>query len=150
MYQVNIYIQTTAQGPAIRKKAYYMYILGCETKNGIQTRKGSGCIEKCTENQAELTALIKALKRIVKPCSIRVFTRCEHILNSVNNHWVIQWEKNSWRNAGNKPVRNAELWQQYVNLTKEHAVMCINEKHSFSTWMDSELKRIKESDDGKK
>lgn len=150
MQEVRIYVMTTAKGPAIRKYAHYIYILECDTPNGPVKRKGSGTIENCTENQIELTALIKAFMRLNKSCSVRVFTRCEHILNSVGNGWVYQWKKNGWRKSGDRPVKNAELWQQLLNVTEKHSVTYSSEDHSYVRWQEWELNRMKEAYNGKK
>ena len=125
------------------------YLVECHTDSGPVTRKGGAVMENVTENQIELTCLIKAFQRLTKPCSIRVFTRCEHVLNSMNNRWVYQWEKNSWRKQGNKPVKNAELWQQLLNVMRIHTVTFSNEHHSYTLWQQSELKQMEEKNSGK-
>lgn len=142
MEQVNIYVRTTARGPAIRKKAAYVYIIQLAGKD--YTRKGEGVMENVTENQIVLTAIIKALMRFSKSCTIRINTECEHVLNSCRNCWPHQWEKNGWKKATGKEVKNADLWQQYINVSKGHAISWSDEKHEFSTWMADELKRMEE------
>lgn len=148
MQGVNIYIATTARGPAKRKKAYYIYILECRKGDKTVTREGRGQLKQCTENQIELTGLSKAFQRITQPCSVRVFTQCEHVLNSMNNHWVSQWEKNGWKKAGDKPVKNMELWQQLMNLMRQHNVTFTDEAHEYSMWLNLELEKMKERNDG--
>ena len=140
MEQVNIYVRTTARGPAIRKKAAYVYIIQLAGRD--YTRKGEGVLENVTENQIVLTAIIKALMRFNKSCIIRINTECEHVLNSCRNGWPWQWEKNNWKKATGKEVKNADLWQQYINVSKGHAISWSDEKHEFSTWMADELKRM--------
>ena len=142
MEQVNIYVRTTARGPAIRKKAAYVYIIQLAGRE--YTRKGEGVLENVTENQIVLTAIIKALMRFNKPCIIRINTECEHVLNSCRNGWPHQWEKNNWKKATGKEVKNADLWQQYINVSKGHAISWSDEKHEFSTWMQDELRRMEE------
>jgi len=31
----------------------------------------------------------------------------------------LNWQKNNWRNAANKPVVNRELWEELYELTQE-------------------------------
>lgn len=150
MQEVNIYTATTAaRGPAIRKEAYYIYVLEYKGTKTI-TRVGRGRLENVTGNYTELTALISALRRITKPCSIRVFTRSEHVLHTIQNNWPVQWEKNEWIKSSDKPVKNKELWQQYVNMTRNHVIEITDKAHEYSMWLDSELEKMKENNDGKK
>ncbi len=149
MQEVSIYITTTAKGPAKRKKAYYIYTVEYIKGNGNPETRGSiGSIEDVTENQVELIALIKAFERLIKPCSVRVFTRCEHILNSCNNGWPWQWEKNGWKKAADKQVKNADLWQQLLNVMRQHTVTFSGQAHGYEAWQGRELEKAKEQDNG--
>jgi ribonuclease HI len=146
LQDVSIYIATTAKGPAKRKEAYYIYVLECIRNGKAVTRVGRKRVEDISEHRLELMALISAFERLNKTCSVRVFTQCEHVLNSVNNHWVPQWEKNDWNNSQGKPVKNAELWQQLVNLTRQHLVTYTNEPHTYSMWQQEELEKMQKGE----
>lgn len=149
MQEVRIYITTTAKGPVKRKKAHYIYTVEYIKRNGhAETRGDIGAMKDATENQIELIALIKAFERLIKPCSVRVFTRCDHILNSCNNGWPWQWEKNGWKRAGDKPVKNFELWQQLLNEMRKHTVTFTNEFHEYRWLHESELNKAKENENG--
>lgn len=141
MQKVNIYTATTARGPAVRKKVCISYVLECVGREK-DAKRHCDVLENVTQNQAELMTLIKAFQRFKKPCSVRVFTRCEHILGTMNNHWATQWEKNGWTKTGGKPVKNADLWQQLLNLMREHLVTFTDEAHDYSDWQQFELKRL--------
>ena len=141
MQEVNIYVQATAKGPAIRKKAAYVYII--QLKEGKEyIRRGEGVLENTTENQIVLTAIIKALMRFNQKCTIRINTECEHVLNSCRNGWPYQWQKNGWKKTSGKEVKNAELWQQYMKVSNGHAISWSDERHEFSTWMADELRKM--------
>ena len=148
MQEVNIYIATTARGPRVNRHAYYSYILECELNGKTVRRDGTGKLKDATENQSELTAIIAAFKRLTKPCSVRVFTQCEHILNSVNNGWVYQWKKNNWIKSGNRPVKNALLWQQLINLSTEHVVKFTKDTGKYFAEQEQILNRMQEADNG--
>lgn len=109
-FDVNIYVETTWKGPA-RRKGVAMWLVEYKRAGESITRQGMIHLDDGTENQASLMAITAAAKILTKECSIRVFTQCEHILNTVGNFWYIQWQKNDWHNAKGKPVKNAELWQ---------------------------------------
>mgnify|MGYP006078705917 CR=1 FL=1 len=62
MQDVNIYIETSHHGP-IRKDGMYMYVLEC-VRDGVPfTREGGGSLQKASENQLALAALVFVLMR---------------------------------------------------------------------------------------
>ena len=137
---VNIYITTTAKGPRIWKTAYYVYTM---EYNG-HTRNHSGRMKNCTENQLEINIIAEALGRLNKMQKVRIFTGCTHVLNTVNNHWIAQWEKNGWKKSGNRPVKNQELWQQITELMRYHVVTFTDEAHEYSLWHQFCIEKLKE------
>lgn len=139
--EVNIYIETDAHGPARRKKAKGIYLLECLINDKPYTVHEVLELENTTENQMSLTLLATALKRMTKSSVIRVFMPCEHVLNTLNGLWNIQWQKNGWKNAAGRTVKNAELWQEVTELLSGHSYMVCNEKHSYGTWMNVELRK---------
>ena len=77
MQKVDVYIQTTARGPAVRKHVAYMYVLKIVINGKEFVRNGKGVLENVTENQAALQAIIHALMRFRKKCEIRINTEYE-------------------------------------------------------------------------
>lgn len=142
MEEVNIYVRTTAHGPARKKKVYCMYIIQLKTPDKEYTKKKIIAQENMTENQAALTTLIKAFERFNRNCKIRINTKCEHVLHTVQNHWPQQWEKNGWKKANGKEVQNAELWQQLLNVTRQHTCTWTDEPNEFDNYMETELRRF--------
>ena len=143
MQKVDIYIQTTARGPAVRKHVAYMYVLKIVISSKEFIRNGKGTLENVTENQAALQAIIHVLMRFHENCEIRINTSCGHVLNSCRNFWPQQWEKAGWTKANGKKVKNADLWQQYLNVSRGHVISWSNDKeHEFSKYMEYELKKM--------
>lgn len=143
MIKVNIYIGVSARGPAIKKHASYMYVIKACIKDKERIRSGKGTLENTTENQLTLTAIVHALMRFNKGCDICINTSNEHVLNSCRNAWPQQWAKNDWVKSNGKQVKNAELWQQYLNVSRMHNISWSDEKeHEFSKWIDHEFKRM--------
>lgn len=87
MQKVDVFIQTTAKGPVIKKHTAYMYVLKIVINGKEFIRNGKGTLENVTENQATLQAIIHALMRFHENCEIRINTSCEHVLNSCRNAW---------------------------------------------------------------
>jgi ribonuclease HI len=69
----------------------------------------SGSNQLTTNNQMELTATIEALKAIVKPHNIALYTDSQYVKNGITS-WIFNWKKNGWKTANKKPVANKDLW----------------------------------------
>lgn len=140
-FHVNIYIETSIKGPVIREAAGE-WIVEYVTNKGIPVTRG-GVIwrKKTTENALTLELIKIALSTLVKTCTIRVFTQCAHILSTVNNHWLPQWEKNGWINAKGKTVGNVELWQQVYGMMQNHFVEVCPDGHAYQEIMKHDIKK---------
>lgn len=144
--QINLYIETSIRGPRIQN-GEYIYVLECFRANKPVTRSGSGMQQDTTENQLTLQALLEALNRITKPASIRIFTRCGHVVHALQNHWPRQWQAAGWLNARGKPVKHAEKWEEILDSLDSHVYTVTEEQHSYREWMLMEvsfLERMKE------
>lgn len=139
-YEVRIFIESTWKGPAKRDGVAMWLVEG--KKNGeIETRQGFIHMKAGTEAQGNLRAIINAFHILKKPCQASVFTRCEHILNTIQNHWHIQWEKNEWRNAKGKPVKNVELWKMLREKTDPHIYSVHGGHHEYTNVMLIEIEK---------
>ncbi len=75
-----------------------------------------------TNNRMELVAMIKALERFADSRqSLRLFTDSIYVQKGLQV-WLANWKRRNWRTAGNKPVKNLELWQRLDELY-DHAAM---------------------------
>lgn len=138
-FRVNIYIETSRRGPS-KGPGKYMYILETYKKDGtLYTKDGLESFEYTFENELALKAIIAAAKRVTKPCSIRIFTSCNHILSTVHNSWHIQWQKNGWRRSDGRQAKNAALWEELVAVMAPHAVTYTKDEHSYRKWMREQM-----------
>jgi len=80
----------------------------------------SGGSASTTNNQMELTAVIKALEYIGKEFSfsgnISIYTDSQYVKNGITQ-WIINWEKNGWKTANKQPVKNKDYWIALRTLT---------------------------------
>jgi len=80
-----------------------------------------GGAEQTTNNRMELTAAIKALNSLTRPCEVEMFTDSKYVKDGLTS-WINNWKKNGWKTAAKKPVKNAELWQQLDQAVKRHEI----------------------------
>ena len=145
---VSIYIETEYKGPAKRRMAGG-YIVEYTRKTGVpETRGGILYADITTENEMALLLLKHAFARLTKTCCVRVFTTCTHVLNTMQNHWLWQWQKNGWRNARGKTVSNGDLWQQCAALMVQHVTEWTEEEHSYRQCMLGRLQKEMKRDHG--
>ena len=146
IYEVRIFVESTLRGPA-RRDGMAMWIVEY-MKDGVPvTREGMVYVEKGTEAEANLKALIDAFGILRKTCSILVFPRCEHVLSTLKNQWWIGWKENDWKGAKGKPVKNAELWQKLIEKMEAHGCSMGSGVHEYQNVM---LFRLKEEMAAKK
>lgn len=74
-----------------------------------------------TNNRMELTAAIKALDALTRPCHVDLYTDSVYVKDGITR-WIVRWRENGWRTAGRKPVKNAELWQDLDAALARHEV----------------------------
>ena len=80
-------------------------------------KKESGGEAFTTNNQMERKAAIMGLKALKEPCEVRLFTDSSYVVNSINE-WLANWQKRNFKN-----VKNVELWQEYLKISKPHKVI---------------------------
>jgi len=86
------------------------------------TRKElSGGETETTNNRMELQAAIEALNALKRPCKVAVYTDSVYVRDGITK-WIKGWERNGWRTAAKKPVKNAELWQALQAALQPHDI----------------------------
>ena len=84
--------------------------------NGDKQSIISGKKKNTTNNQMELMAAIKALVFLKKKQKIRIYTDSNYVKEGITN-WIKIWEKNNWKTANKKKVKNVELWIKLKTLS---------------------------------
>jgi ribonuclease HI len=74
-----------------------------------------------TNNRMELTAVIKGLEALSKPCEVSVTSDSKYVLSGITQ-WMENWKARGWKTAAKKPVQNVDLWQQLDQLTHAHSI----------------------------
>lgn len=89
---------------------------------GERERVITGYEAQTTNNRMELLAVIEALAVMKEPVRATVRTDSAYITNAFNQKWIDDWVRRGWKTADKKPVKNRDLWERLIELTKKHAV----------------------------
>ena len=105
----------------------YSFIILPKDEDGIPISV-SGGLKETTNNCMELTAIVRALKHVIKltehytismiPEAI-IYSDSAYCLNAINEKWLYSWQKNDWKTSKGKEIKNRELWEDmYYILDK--------------------------------
>ena len=89
---------------------------------GQHRKELSGGYRLTTNNRMELMACIRGLKALKVQCSVVLYSDSAYVVNGMTKGWAARWQTNAWMLDGQEPVKNADLWQQLVELTNQHDV----------------------------
>lgn len=152
---VTVYVESGIRGPARRSGAgawlvEYIRKDGTPETRPVDPADAVTWLPDTTQAALELNMLIDALSILTKPCSVRINTECEHILNVFENGWLEKWKESDWKTAKGKPVANAELWQQLSEYIDVHEDVLVEKgENSYRNIMQMEIlkeeKRRKEN-----
>ena len=81
----------------------------------------SGNAKNTTNNRMELMAPIMALKKIKSKSEVTIFTDSTYVKNGITE-WIKKTEKNGWKSANKKPVKNKDLWIKLNDLCKKYKI----------------------------
>lgn len=90
-------------------------------KKGETEKEISGAEAMTTNNRMELTAAIKALEELKRPCAVTLYSDSRYLVDSVTKGWVFSWQKKNWIKQG-KSVPNTDLWLRLLALLETHEV----------------------------
>lgn len=94
---------------------------GVLLRSGEHTREIFGGEAETTNNRMELTAAIEALAALKDSCRVDLTTDSTYVRDGVTQ-WMAKWERNGWRTAAGKPVKNKDLWQALGTQVQRHQV----------------------------
>jgi ribonuclease HI len=94
---------------------------GVVLRSGRHEKELSGGEPLTTNNRMELTAAIRALAALKKPCSVALYTDSQYVRKGILE-WLPQWKARDWRTAYKKPVKNLDMWQQLEREIERHRI----------------------------
>ena len=89
---------------------------GALIRHGDKEKEISGGEPETTNNRMELRAAIEALNALKRPCKVKLSIDSKYVKDGITQ-WIFGWQKNGWRTAARKPVKNADLWSKGMPAT---------------------------------
>ena len=94
---------------------------GAVIRMGNKEKELSGGEPLTTNNRMEMTAAICGLNALTKPCRVTLSTDSRYMIDGLTK-WIKGWQRNGWKTADKKPVKNADLWQALLDAAKPHRI----------------------------
>jgi ribonuclease HI len=94
---------------------------GAVLEYGDKRKELHGGEAATTNNRMELTAVIRALQALNRPCRIVLKSDSKYVLHGITE-WLPQWKLRGWKTAAKKPVLNVDLWQTLDALAVQHKI----------------------------
>jgi ribonuclease HI len=94
---------------------------GAIMRFGNTCKELSGGEADTTNNRMELTAAIRALNALTRPCRVTLSTDSVYVKDGITR-WIKGWQRNGWRNSAKQPVKNVELWQELLAAVAPHRI----------------------------
>ena len=88
---------------------------------GDNKREMSGSEYDTTNNRMELTAAIKGLNALKRSSSVIIYTDSVYLKDGITK-WIFNWQKNNWKNANKKDVKNKDLWVSLIESVEKHQI----------------------------
>lgn len=109
-------------GSALKNPGKGGWAWAAQTPDGsTPTVWAAGSFEHCTNNVAELTAVLKVLESIPAHVPLHILADSQYVINALTK-WVNSWKRKNWVSASNKPVANKELIEKIDMLLSQRDV----------------------------
>ena len=95
-------------------------------------------IDQDTRNALVLKICNAAMRLLLKPCNITLYTNCEYLANAHRQGWVKKWQQDGWKRANGKPPANVEDWKQFLMLAEIHKI----EFAAYEDRHDAEIEKL--------
>jgi ribonuclease HI len=95
---------------------------GVILRYGGHEKELSGGFSDTTNNRMEITAVLEGLLALKEPCFVDLYIDSQYVRKAVVDGWLENWQRNGWRTAAKKPVKNRDLWERLLPLLKRHSI----------------------------
>jgi len=90
-------------------------------RHNQHTKEIYGSEPHTTNNRMELTAVIRGLQVLKKPCRVTVITDSEYVKKGISE-WIHRWKQKGWMTKAKTPVLNKDLWMALDEEAARHEV----------------------------
>lgn len=94
---------------------------GALIRMGAHEKELSGGEPLTTNNRMELLGAIRSLQALTRPCRVALSTDSVYVRDGITK-WVHGWQRNGWKTAAKKPVKNDELWRELLVAVGPHVI----------------------------
>jgi len=94
---------------------------GAILRAGEHEKEMWGGDSETTNNRMELMAAIMALEALKGPTTIDLHTDSTYVKDGITR-WIHNWQRNGWKTAAKKPVKNVDLWQRLQEAMARHEI----------------------------
>ena len=120
--KVTIFTDGAARGNPEGPGGYGCVLQYTDPKGVLHEKELSEGFEKTTNNRMELMGPIAALEALNRPCDVDRYSDSQYLVKAFKDGWIGNWQRNGWKTAGKDPVKNRDLWERLLELTKTHHV----------------------------
>lgn len=120
--RVTIYTDGAARGNPDGPGGYGAVISYVDARGQEHIKELSCGYKKTTNNRMELMGVIRALEDLKRPCQVDLWSDSQYVVKAFEEHWIDKWQKNGWKTAGKKAVKNIDLWKKLLELMSPHQV----------------------------
>ena len=82
----------------------------------------SGGERSTTNNRMEMTAVIRGLQALKRPCKVTVVTDSKYVADAVTLGWAKKWKAQGWMRNKKEKALNPDLWEELLTLLSIHEV----------------------------
>ena len=94
---------------------------GALLRMGRHEKELSGGEADTTNNRMEMTAVIRGLAALIEPCRVDLYSDSNYVIDGITK-WVDGWKRKGWVTSSKKPVRNADLWHELIEVAGRHEI----------------------------
>ncbi len=107
------------------KGGFGVVLLYEDNSGKIYKKEFSKGFEMTTNNRMELMAVVYALNLLKKPCDIELYSDSKYVVDAINQNWLKGWIDRNWKLGTKNPVKNIDLWKEFLNAKKTHDIKFI-------------------------
>lgn len=89
--------------------------------NGVVKEMSQGFIST-TNNRMEILSAVVGLEALKEPCCVTLYSDSKYLVDSINQGWLIKWQKNNWMRTKNEKAKNIDLFKRLLEQLKIHTV----------------------------